>query len=36
LHAQFGIANLAPDVNGAASGERIRNKGYGLSIAYGF
>lgn len=36
LHAQFGIANLASDVNGAASGERIRNKGYGLSIAYGF
>ncbi|HWK99806.1 MAG TPA: outer membrane beta-barrel protein [Parapedobacter sp.] len=36
LQGQFGIANLAPDVDGASPGGSIRNRGYGLAIAYGF
>ncbi len=36
LHGQFGIANLTPDVDGTAPEGSIRNKGYGLTIGYGF
>src|SRR5690606_35900936 len=36
LQGQFGVANLAPDVGGAAPEGSIRNRGYGISIGYGF
>lgn len=36
LQGQFGIANLAPDVGGTAPVGSIRNKGYGISVGYGF
>ena len=36
LHAQFGIANLRPDVDGTAPEGSTRNYGYGISLGYGF
>lgn len=36
LHGQFGVANLTPDVDGKNPGGSMRNKGYGISIGYGF
>lgn len=36
LHGQFGIANLVPDANGERTEGSIRNRGYGISIGFGF
>ncbi|MGV3762202.1 porin family protein [Parapedobacter sp.] len=36
LQGQFGVANLAPDVDGTAPEGSVRNKGYSLTIGYGF
>ena len=36
LQGQFGIANLMPDVSGTAPEGSMHNKGYSISIGYGF
>ena len=36
FHSQFGMANIAPDVNGMESNGTVRNRGYGASLALGF
>ena len=36
FHGQFGVANLTPDVDSKNPGGSMRNKGYGISIGYGF
>lgn len=34
--AQWGVANLAPDIDGQAPGGSVRNRGYGISLGYRF
>lgn len=36
FHSQFGMANIAPDVNGVESDGTARNRGYGASLVLGF
>lgn len=36
LNAQLGLANLAPDVNGTSTSNKLNNTGFGVSIGYRF
>lgn len=36
LHAQWGVANLAPDIDGKPADGSIRNKSYGISVGFRF